>query len=234
MDTQCASNSLDPLSHKLDDENMSLEFQTRAQTKLTTYSLQEKLNDTIYENATLRAQLHTMFSEQQSEVKGTSANTMFAKPSILGKPPSTLGTKLYYVTPFPKTRFIPKVVEKHDLSKPVTSHSFKTRASGMTSGHISSRLALIYALSTITSQKPIERELDLLFEAMYDDYIGGKPSDATRTVPAAPTTQNLKTSHASTTNAEFAPTPTNSSSQASNTPSTSYDVDKLQSQPQHV
>ncbi|GJR22616.1 hypothetical protein Tco_0971143 [Tanacetum coccineum] len=96
MDTQCASNSLDPLSHKLDDENMSLEFQ------------------------------------------------------------------------------------------------FKTRASGMTSRHISSGLALIYALSTITSQKPIECELDLLFEAMYDDYIGGKPSDATRTVPAAPTTQNLK------------------------------------------
>ncbi|GJY07952.1 retrovirus-related pol polyprotein from transposon TNT 1-94 [Tanacetum coccineum] len=96
--------------------------QTRAQTKLITDSLQDKLNDTIYENAMLRAQSHTKFSEQQNEVKGTSANIKFSKPSILGKSPSTSGTKLYYVTPFPKTRFLPKVVEKHDLTKPVTSH----------------------------------------------------------------------------------------------------------------
>ncbi|GJU83940.1 hypothetical protein Tco_1291486 [Tanacetum coccineum] len=32
------------------------------------------------------------------------------------------GTKLYYVTPFPKSKVIPKVVEKNDLSKSVTSH----------------------------------------------------------------------------------------------------------------
>ncbi|GJR73534.1 retrovirus-related pol polyprotein from transposon TNT 1-94, partial [Tanacetum coccineum] len=48
----------------------------------------------------------------------------------------------------------------------------------MTSGQISSGLDLTYAPSTITSQKPTERELDLLFEAMYDDYIGGQPSSA--------------------------------------------------------
>ncbi|GKD31019.1 retrovirus-related pol polyprotein from transposon TNT 1-94 [Tanacetum coccineum] len=46
-------------------------------------------------------------------------------------------------------------------------------------------LALTYAPSTITSQKPTERDLDLLFEAMYDDYIGGQPSAAPRTAPAA-------------------------------------------------
>ncbi|GJW73221.1 hypothetical protein Tco_0132591 [Tanacetum coccineum] len=40
-----------------------------------------------------------------------------------------------------------------------------------------------------------ERELDLLFEAMYDDYIGGQPSVAPRT---APTNQNLQTPNAST------------------------------------
>ncbi|GKE16010.1 hypothetical protein Tco_1423587 [Tanacetum coccineum] len=142
----CASYTLDSLSRKLDDENVSLEFQvlnyakgnehfktiyknifdsikvTWAQTKIITDSLQETLNDTNFENATLRAHLHTKFSEQQNSVDGTSKNTKFAKLSILGKPPSTSGTKLYYVTPFPKTWFIPKVVEKHDLSKPVTSH----------------------------------------------------------------------------------------------------------------
>nr|GFC63135.1 integrase, catalytic region, zinc finger, CCHC-type, peptidase aspartic, catalytic [Tanacetum cinerariifolium] len=43
----------------------------------------------------------------------------------------------------------------------------------MTSGQISSGLDLIYAPSTITTQQPTEGELDLLFEALYDDYIGG-------------------------------------------------------------
>nr|GFB62337.1 retrovirus-related Pol polyprotein from transposon TNT 1-94 [Tanacetum cinerariifolium] len=55
----------------------------------------------------------------------------------------------------------------------------------MTSGHISSGLDLTYAPSTITTQQPSEGELDLLFEAMYDDYIGGQPSATARTVPPA-------------------------------------------------
>nr|GEV54479.1 copia protein [Tanacetum cinerariifolium] len=48
---------------------------------------------------------------------------------------------------------------------------------------IGSGLDLTYAPSTITTQQPTEGELDLLFEAMYDDYIGGQPSATTRTVP---------------------------------------------------
>nr|GEV47318.1 hypothetical protein [Tanacetum cinerariifolium] len=55
----------------------------------------------------------------------------------------------------------------------------------MTSRQISSGLDLTYALSTITTQQPTEGKLDLLFDAMYDDYIGGQPSAAPRTVPAA-------------------------------------------------
>nr|GFB95940.1 Gag-Pol polyprotein [Tanacetum cinerariifolium] len=51
----------------------------------------------------------------------------------------------------------------------------------MSSGHISSGLDLTYAPSTITTQQPSEGELDLLFEAMYDDYIGGQPSATART-----------------------------------------------------
>nr|GEY86103.1 hypothetical protein [Tanacetum cinerariifolium] len=51
----------------------------------------------------------------------------------------------------------------------------------MTSGQISSGLDLTYAPSTITMQQPSEGELDLLFEAMYDDYIGGQPSSTART-----------------------------------------------------
>nr|GFC29273.1 Gag-Pol polyprotein [Tanacetum cinerariifolium] len=55
----------------------------------------------------------------------------------------------------------------------------------MTSGQISSGLDFTYAPLTITTQQPSEGELDLLFEAMYDDYIGGQPSATARTVPPA-------------------------------------------------
>nr|GEY59078.1 Gag-Pol polyprotein [Tanacetum cinerariifolium] len=55
----------------------------------------------------------------------------------------------------------------------------------MTSGQISSGLDLTYAPSTITTQQLTEGELNLLFEAMYDDYIGGQPLAAQRSVPAA-------------------------------------------------
>nr|GEZ84852.1 uncharacterized mitochondrial protein AtMg00810-like [Tanacetum cinerariifolium] len=57
----------------------------------------------------------------------------------------------------------------------------KPRPQSMTSGQISSGLDLTYASSTITTHQPSEGELDLLFEAMYDDYIGGQPSATART-----------------------------------------------------
>ncbi|GKB81941.1 hypothetical protein Tco_0948836 [Tanacetum coccineum] len=63
--------------------------------------------------------------------------------------------------------------------------SSKPGLQSMTSGQISSGLDLTYASSTITTQQPSEGELDLLFEAMYDDHIGGHPSAAPRTVPTA-------------------------------------------------
>nr|GEV54484.1 retrovirus-related Pol polyprotein from transposon TNT 1-94 [Tanacetum cinerariifolium] len=62
--------------------------------------------------------------------------------------------------------------------------SSKPELNSMTSGHISSGLDLTYAPSTITTQQPSEGELDLFFEAMYDDYIGGQPSATARTVPS--------------------------------------------------
>nr|GEV16516.1 uncharacterized mitochondrial protein AtMg00810-like [Tanacetum cinerariifolium] len=54
-------------------------------------------------------------------------------------------------------------------------------------------LDLTYAPSTITSQKPTKRKLDLLFKAMYNDYIGGQPSAAPRTITAASAPQVLQT-----------------------------------------
>nr|GEY50026.1 Gag-Pol polyprotein [Tanacetum cinerariifolium] len=70
-------------------------------------------------------------------------------------------------------------------------------------------------------------ELDLLFEAMYDDYIGGQPSATARTVTAAQEPQVRQTLTTSTSIADTAPTPTNSSSHATNIPITSQDVDEL-------
>ncbi|GKA84654.1 retrovirus-related pol polyprotein from transposon TNT 1-94, partial [Tanacetum coccineum] len=61
----------------------------------------------------------------------------------------------------------------------------------MTSGQISSGLDLPYAPSTITAQKPTEGKLDLLFEAMYDDHVGGQPPATLRTVPAAQAPQAM-------------------------------------------
>nr|GFC30352.1 retrovirus-related Pol polyprotein from transposon TNT 1-94 [Tanacetum cinerariifolium] len=69
--------------------------------------------------------------------------------------------------------------------------SSKPELNSMTSGHISSGLDLTYAPSTITMQQPSEGELDLLFEAMYDDYIGGQPSATARTVPPTQEPQDV-------------------------------------------
>ncbi|GKC29920.1 hypothetical protein Tco_1037214 [Tanacetum coccineum] len=147
-DTQCASNTLDPVSQKLKDENVSLESQvlnyakenahlkttyknlfdsikvTQAKTNSIINSLQKQLYDTIYENAKLRAQLFDKVSEPKDTTKGTRTNTMFTKQSILGKPPSSSsGSKLYSVSPFPKSSVLPKVDKTNALSKPVTSNS---------------------------------------------------------------------------------------------------------------
>ncbi|GKA57659.1 hypothetical protein Tco_0756847 [Tanacetum coccineum] len=147
-DTQCASNTLDPLSQKPKDENVSLESQVLFYAKenahlKTTYknlfdfiklkqawtnsiidSLQKQLYDTIYENAKLRAQLFDKVSKTKGTTKGTRTNTWFTKQSILGKPPfSSHKPKLYSVTPFLKSSVLPKVDKTNALSKPVTSNS---------------------------------------------------------------------------------------------------------------
>ncbi|GJW26915.1 retrovirus-related pol polyprotein from transposon TNT 1-94 [Tanacetum coccineum] len=97
-DTPCVSDTLDPLFQKLKNENVELEFQIKNYAK---------------ENAYLKSSYKNLFDSINDTTKGTSANTKFANQS-------TSGTKLYPVTPFPKSKIIPKVVETNDLSKPVT------------------------------------------------------------------------------------------------------------------
>nr|GFC27282.1 Gag-Pol polyprotein [Tanacetum cinerariifolium] len=105
--------------------------------------------------------------------------------------------------------------------------SSKPGLQSMTSGQISSGLDLTYAPSTITKQQPTEGELDLLFEAMYDDYFGGQPLATVENVPLVQEPQVRQTSTASTIIADNVPIPTNSSSHAKNILITLQDVDEL-------
>nr|GEV68660.1 hypothetical protein [Tanacetum cinerariifolium] len=113
--------TIDSLPQKLENENVELEFQTH--TKAIINSFQNKLHDTIYENAKLRAQLFDKVFEQKDTIRGTSANTEFAKQSILRIPPYSSRPILYAVTPLPKSTAIPKVGETNALSNQVTSNS---------------------------------------------------------------------------------------------------------------
>nr|GEW71688.1 retrovirus-related Pol polyprotein from transposon TNT 1-94 [Tanacetum cinerariifolium] len=85
--------------------------------------------------------------------------------------------------------------------------------------NITSELELTYAPSTITPQRPSERDLDILFEPLHNEYLGGQPSKAPRA--AAPGIQNLQASTTSMSIQDSAPAPTNSS----NTPVSSHNVD---------
>ncbi|GJZ80059.1 retrovirus-related pol polyprotein from transposon TNT 1-94 [Tanacetum coccineum] len=64
-------------------------------------------------------------------------------------------------------------------------NSLNPELQSLTSGQISSGLDLPYAPSTITTQQLTEGELDLLFEAMYDNHIGGQLLASPRTILAA-------------------------------------------------
>ncbi|GJW99253.1 hypothetical protein Tco_0181061 [Tanacetum coccineum] len=95
--TPCETTNLDFRFQKLDDENVSLAFKVSSFVKE-----REHLN-------------YKQSSKPHLNQNDTSANTKFAKPP-------TLGHKLYSVTLVPKTQFIPKVVEKNDFLRTITSH----------------------------------------------------------------------------------------------------------------
>nr|GEZ75099.1 hypothetical protein [Tanacetum cinerariifolium] len=126
-----------------------------------------------------------------------------------------------------------KIMETMNVSfNELSTMAFEQRSSkpglqSMTSGQISSGLDLTYAPSTITMQQPSEGELDLLFEAMYDDYIGGQLSVTVRTVSPAQEPQVRQSSTTSTIIADTTPIQTNLSSLATNIPISSKDVDEL-------
>nr|GEV44476.1 hypothetical protein [Tanacetum cinerariifolium] len=96
----------------------------------------------------------------------------------------------------------------------------------ITSGQISSELELTYAPSTITPQRPSERDLDILFEPLHNEYLGGRLAEAPRAIPSALVVQNLQAPTASMFLQDSAPVPTNSS----NTPVSSHNADATSQQ----
>nr|GEY63147.1 putative ribonuclease H-like domain-containing protein [Tanacetum cinerariifolium] len=105
-------------------------------------------------------------------------------------------------------------------------NSSRPRLQSMTSGQISFELELTYAPSTITPQRPSERDLDILFEPLHNEYLSGRPAEAPRAIPAAPVEHNLQPPTASMSVQDSAPIPTISL----NTPVSSHNTDATSQQ----
>nr|GEY84907.1 retrovirus-related Pol polyprotein from transposon TNT 1-94 [Tanacetum cinerariifolium] len=100
---------------------------------------------------------------------------------------------------------------------------------------IKPNISFLYVFGDLCYPKNDREDIGKLgVKAMYDDFIGGQPSAVQRTVSATQAQQVRQTSMTSTSIAKTAPTPTNSSSQATIFPNTSQDVDELNSQQQHT
>nr|GEX88705.1 hypothetical protein [Tanacetum cinerariifolium] len=108
------------------------------------------------------------------------------------------------------------------LAMAFEQNSSRPGLQSMTSRQISSELELTYSPSTITPQRPNERDLDILFEQLHNEYLGGQQLEAPRIIPAAPVIQNLQAPMASMSYQDSAPAPTNSS----NTPVSAHNVDE--------
>nr|GFA08133.1 uncharacterized mitochondrial protein AtMg00810-like [Tanacetum cinerariifolium] len=76
--------------------------------------------------------------------------------------------------------------------------------------------------------RPSKRDLDILFEPLHNEYLGGRPAEAPRAIHDAPVLQNLQASAASMSFQDYATAPTNSL----NTSVFSHNVDA--SSPQHA
>nr|GFB15505.1 hypothetical protein [Tanacetum cinerariifolium] len=137
-DTSCVSNTLNPLSRKLKNANVELEFQvlnyarenahlkatyknlfdsifvSHVQTKTKIASLQNELQCNIYKNAKLRTQLFKKVSDQKDNTQDSSKNTKFAKQ--------------------PNVEILPKIVTSNSVSTPRESkgvNNAKVIAPGM-------------------------------------------------------------------------------------------------------
>ncbi|GJU18418.1 retrovirus-related pol polyprotein from transposon TNT 1-94 [Tanacetum coccineum] len=110
-DTPCVSNILDPLPQKLENENVELEFQN-------------KLHDTIYENAKLRAQLFDKVSKQKDTSKVTSNSVPTTNESKVVDNDKVIAPEMFRINPFKNSReekLVPKKPTKASIrTNPIT------------------------------------------------------------------------------------------------------------------
>ncbi|GJR64172.1 retrovirus-related pol polyprotein from transposon TNT 1-94 [Tanacetum coccineum] len=152
-DTRCVSDTPNPLTHKLENENVELEFHvqnyekenahlktayknlfdsinvTRAQTKLLIDSLQNKLHDTIYENAKLRAQLFDKVPQKVDKTNDlsnpvTSNSVPTTKESKVVENDKVIAPGMFRINPFnnsKEVKFVPnKPVNTSVRTNPIT------------------------------------------------------------------------------------------------------------------
>nr|GEV20358.1 hypothetical protein [Tanacetum cinerariifolium] len=81
--------------------------------------------------------------------------------------------------------------------------------------------ASLFSWAEAIATAPSKRDLDILFEPLHNEYLGGQPSAVPRTIHVAPVIQNLQTPTASMSFQDSTPAPTSSS----NTPVSSHNVD---------
>ncbi|GJR25814.1 retrovirus-related pol polyprotein from transposon TNT 1-94 [Tanacetum coccineum] len=111
-DTPYGSNTLDPLPQKLENENVELEFQN-------------KLHDTIYENAKLRAQLFDKVSDQKDTTKVTSNSVPTTEESKVFDNDKVIAPRMFRINPFKNPRvekFVPNKPSKASVrTNPITA-----------------------------------------------------------------------------------------------------------------
>nr|GEW92474.1 Gag-Pol polyprotein [Tanacetum cinerariifolium] len=230
-DTSCVSDTLNLLSQKLENKNVELEFQ------VLNYSKENAHRKTTYKNlfdsiSVTQTQTKTIIDSLGKPPKVGETHAL-SKPVTSNSIPTPQGSKvmktdkviapgMFRINPFKPSReekHVPNKVRASVRTNPITASQppvITKKAVNSESNGLSS-----------TGQQPTEGELDLLFEAMYDEFFGGQPSANVENVPPAQEPQVRQTSTASTIIADNVPIPTNSSSHSTNIPITSQDVDEL-------
>nr|GEY71522.1 hypothetical protein [Tanacetum cinerariifolium] len=107
-------------------------------------------------------------SDQKDTTRGTSANTKFAKQSILGKPPSSSISTVH-----------PKVGETHALSKPVTSNSIPTPQGSKVVKNVKEATKFVGDFKSLANEadaslakyKALELKIKRLLKAIVSKYI---------------------------------------------------------------
>nr|GEY40104.1 hypothetical protein [Tanacetum cinerariifolium] len=146
-DTSCVSDTLNHLSQKLENQNVELEFQvliyatenahlrttyknlfdsisvSRTQTKTIIASLQHELQNTIYENAKLRAQLFKKVYVQKDNTHVTSYSIPTPQESKVVKNDKVIALGMFRINHFKtsrETKHVPNNVKARARTKPVT------------------------------------------------------------------------------------------------------------------